>query len=111
MKTSTNTLLNLLRSLPPVHLQNNLMGCTDRDLAMCAVLLESRDEALLLAPLSPRKRLRVQEEAALIARRRIPPEHFQGSLELVERRLRSGRPAGSVRSYLRPKGRDGGNTD
>ncbi len=108
MKTSTSILLTLLRSLPPVHLQNNLMGCTDRDLAMCAVLLEPPDEALLLGPLSPRKRLRVQEEEALIERRRIPPEHFQSSVSLVERRLRSGRPAGSVRSYVRPRGRDGG---
>ncbi len=95
-------LLTLLHTLPPLLLQNTLMACTDRDLAMAMLRFSSVERELLLGRLAPAKRDRVREELTLQRRVRISDGHYRASLDAVIRRLSSQRSGEPVRSYLRP---------
>ena len=97
-------LLTLLHTLPPLLLQNTLMACTDRDLAMAMLRFSSVERELLLGRLAPAKRDRVREELTLQRRVRVSDAHYQASLDAVIRRLSSQRGQEPVRSYLRPSG-------
>ena len=102
-------LLILLRTLPDLQLQNSLMACTDRDLAMVMRRFAQEERAMLMRHLAPAKRKRVVEELELQRRVRISDEHYTASLEAVLQRISLRRPQKSVRSYLRPR-RDGRDT-
>ena len=95
-------LLTLLHTLPPLLLQNTLMACADRDLAMAMLRFSSVERELLLGRLAPAKRDRVREELTLQRRVRVSEAHYKASLDAVIRRLLAQRGQEPVRSYLRP---------
>lgn len=100
-------LLELVARVPAVQVQNRLMATTDRDIALSLSGMESYEESLILAHLSPAKADRIREELALTGRRRVDEVHVVHALGVLIGSL-EGRRTGSRRSYFRPRrpGRD-----
>lgn len=101
-------LLELVRNLPRVQVQNRLMACTDRDVALALVGLTDVERESVLATVSVRKAARIREEVALQERRRVDPKHAVFALGVVIGSLESEGLVKGNRSYLRPHRRDRG---
>ena len=97
------SLLKLVATLPLVQVQNRLMACTDRDVALALVGLESEDAERLLACVSPAKAARVRDEVRLQEGRHVQNEHAVVAIGTILRSLESNRIVAGQRSYLRPR--------
>jgi hypothetical protein len=98
--------LALVETLPAVTVQNRLMACSDRDLALSLLGADPAVVSSVLATVSHRKASRVLAELALEERRRIQDRYVVMSLSTVLRSLSGKRAAPATRSYLRPRRRD-----
>lgn len=96
-------LIELVRSLPAVQVQNRLMASTDRDIALALAGMADEEEATVLAHLAPRKADRVREELALEERRRVDEKHIVSSLDVLIASLLGDRTMTGRRSYVRPR--------
>jgi hypothetical protein len=96
-------LADLARELPSVQVQNRLMACTDRDVALALVGMTEEDAESVLRHLSPRKAGRIREERALEERRRVDEKHVIFSLNLLIASLEGERALPGRRSYVRPR--------
>jgi len=96
-------LIELVRALPAVQVQNRLMACTDRDIALSLAGTTSEEEASVLVHLARRKADRVREELALEERRRVDEKHIVYSLDLLIASLLGDRVMTGRRSYVRPR--------
>lgn len=96
-------LLNTVRRLRRVEVQNRLMACTDRDLALAILDMEDSDARTILATVSPKKAARVREEEQLHDARHVESTHVVAALLTVIRSLETGRLIPGQRSYLRPR--------
>jgi hypothetical protein len=101
-------LLSLLETLPDVQVQNRLMACTDRDLALCLLGIDAPRVHEALGLISSRKSARVLSELALEERRHVADVHIVMSLERVIESLTGSRPLPGTRSYIRPRRNNGG---
>ena len=97
------SLLRLVAKLPPVQVQNRLMACTDRDIALAFVGLDLEDSERLLALVSPSKADRVREEIQMQEARHVESRYTVAALSTIIRSLQSTRTVASQRSYLRPR--------
>lgn len=88
--------------LSPVHVQNRLMACTDRDAALALVGMTGDEVHSVLGHVSPRKASRVLEELALGERRRVEEKHLLAALQTVLQSLEGERVVAGQRSYVRP---------
>lgn len=105
MDQSRQRLLQLVRALPPLHLQNALMRCSDRDLALAVRHMTTDERQLVLAPLAGAKRARVLSEPAILAGVRVTDRHCAAATETVISALLNGhgKPSATTGSYLRPR--------
>lgn len=96
-------LLTLLETLPAVQVQNRLMACTDRDVALSLLGVPPDRLQTVLQSVSARKASRVLAEIALEERRRVEDRCLALSLQTVITSLSGDRPAPGTRSYVRPR--------
>ncbi|MFP4549779.1 MAG: hypothetical protein ACLFNT_03155 [Spirochaetales bacterium] len=96
-------LLTLIDTLPAVHVQNRLMACTDRDLALALAHLEAGEVARVTDRLSARKAERVLSEIFVEERRHVEDRYRVMSLQAVIGSLEQDRIVSSTRSYHRPR--------
>lgn len=97
------SLLKLVASLPAVQVQNRLMACTDRDLALALRGLPTEESEDLLKMISPSKADRVREEIRLQERRRVEDRYIVVALRSIVLSLESNKYVAGQRSYLRPR--------
>ncbi len=96
-------LLDAMRSLPRVQLQNRLMRLAARELAVAMRLMADADRALALEVLPAPMASRVREELSLQRRRRVSPRDYLVFVGHVLASLREeGAPRG-LSSYIRPR--------
>lgn len=86
-----------------VEVQNRLMACTDRDLALAILGMDDSDTCAILATISPTKAARVREEKHLQDARHVDRTHIVTALLTVIQSLETGRIVPARRSYLRPR--------
>lgn len=97
------SLLELSHSLPEVQVQNRLMGCTDRDLALALDGMSDDEIEELLSRIAGSKAARVREEVRLEASRHVESRYSVAALQTVIRSLESNRSVRGQRSYFRPR--------
>jgi len=97
------SILSLVEQLPAVQVQNKLMACTDRDLALTLEGMSDEDTEKVLGLIAQGKATRVREEMSLQAFRFVEERHRVASASVILRTLRSDRVVRGQRSYLRPR--------
>jgi hypothetical protein len=95
--------LELVRTRPPVHVQNSLMTLADRDIAVAMLYIE--DPVPVLIFLSPVKRKRVEEELEFARRLDISYNQYSMIIDRVIEVLEGVSKSTGINSYLRPKRR------
>lgn len=103
-------LRRLAGKLPAVQVQNRLMACTDRDIALALMGMTAAEVQSIVGHVSPRKASRVLEELALEERRRVEEKHVIHALGVVITSLSGERSIAGPRSYVRPRRDDGTNS-
>ena len=96
-------LLEAIAELPAVQVQNRLMACTDRDVALAMVGLTDEEADSIVSRVSPRKAARVRDEHRLEERRHVDEKHIIYALNVLINSLRGDRPMAGRRSYVRPR--------
>lgn len=96
-------LLSLVRQSPRVQVQNRLMACTDRDVALSLTGMSEEEADAILSCVSSRKAERVREERRLADRRHLDEKHIVFSINVLIASLQSDRAVAGRRSYLRPR--------
>lgn len=98
----------LVARLPAVQVQNRLMACTDRDIALALMGMTRAEVQSIVSHVSSRKASRVLEELALEERRRVEEKHVVLALNVVIASLSGERSIAGPRSYVRPRRDDEG---
>jgi Mg/Co/Ni transporter MgtE len=96
-------LRQLVAKLPAVQVQNRLMACTDRDIALALMGMTPAEAQSIVSHVSSRKASRVLEELALEERRRVEERHVIHALNVVITSLAGERSIAGPRSYVRPR--------
>jgi hypothetical protein len=96
-------LVELEETLPAVRVQNSLMACADRDVALALIGMELSARARVLSHLSTMKAARIVEEIELCERRRVDEQHLVYALNLVLTSIEGDRTVAARRSYVRPR--------
>ena len=98
-------LCELVANLPSTQVQNRLMACPDRQLAIALLDMESDRVESIIARVAESKARRVREELSLAAVRGLDVRDRQRVLNQLVSALRSDRQVEAKRSYLRPRHR------
>jgi len=100
------SLIELTKSLPDVQVQNRLMACTDRDLALAFSGMASDELDAVLNRVAPGKANRVREEIRIQKGRHVESRYSVSALKTIIRSLESNRTVAGQRSYFRPRTRN-----
>ncbi|MFP4374458.1 MAG: hypothetical protein ACLFPO_09005 [Spirochaetaceae bacterium] len=103
MNDYTRRLAELLRSRPPVVVQNRLMSAADRDLALSMLYMSGADRGRILEKVSPAKQRRIVEELELHEHLRITSAQYEAAITSVIDALVSDSVQSKLKSYIRPR--------
>lgn len=101
-------LLDLVRVLDQITVQNRLMSAPDKDLALAMLYMTGFERDQILRRLSRQKRMRIHEELKRQEHTRILYDQYDRSIEWVIRHISTDRRPERQRSYFRPSRRSGG---
>ncbi|MCK4540959.1 MAG: hypothetical protein KAU17_01870 [Spirochaetales bacterium] len=96
-------LLEVLKLLSPVEIQNRLLSLTDREFGTTLLFLTEAERNRLLSCTSGPKQRRVVEEYHLQERRQLTYKQYEQIMDEVLQKLSGGRRDMSIRSYIRPR--------
>jgi hypothetical protein len=96
-------ILTLVDELPAVHVQNRLMSCTDRDIALALSGLTDDEIDRVLHHVSQSKARRVVEEIRLKHHRHLDRKNLDLITLRIVHSLRSERSVTGDRGFLRPR--------
>ena len=105
LSTDNERLLEVLRSRGPVQVQNGLMRCADREIALALGRMDEEDIASALSRIPQQKARRVREELRYQKRLRITEEQYRRMVERVIAAVSGGQTTATPRSYIRPRDR------
>ena len=97
------TLLELTASLPEHQVQNRLMACPDRQLAIALLGMEPDEVDSIVSRIASVKAKRVREELSLAAVRGLDMPTRMRILKRLVDSLRDDQQVRGERSYLRPR--------
>lgn len=101
-------ILDLIRALPAVEVQNRLLRLRDTDLALAMLYMVEDQRKAVLAPAGPAKSARVREALARLEHTRIRYDQYEQTALAVVQVLRNGAPGTAPEgdtargSYYRP---------
>lgn len=93
--------LDLIRAIPAVDVQNRLLKIGDKDLATSLLYMAEGEQTTVMQLLGHAKGNRVTEELKRQNRSRIGYEHYEQAVRIVIRALEGERVEGP-RTYYRP---------
>ncbi len=96
-------MLDTLKKLPGVDVQNRLSICSDRELALATMYMELLQRSWFLSFLPEAKVKRVQEEINLQKRLHIRYDYYLRALQRIQEILLRRKPSSEFTSYLRPR--------
>jgi Mg/Co/Ni transporter MgtE len=96
-------LLEVLKLLSPVDIQNRLLSLTDREFGTALLFLTDAERSRLLSYTSGSKQRRVVEEYHLQDRRQLTYKQYEQIMDQVLRKISGGRRDQNIRSYIRPR--------
>lgn len=97
------TILSLVSNLPSVQVQNRLMSCTDRDIALALGGLSDEEIGQVLSHVSQSKARRIMEEIRLGNHRHADQNHVVLAARLIVQSLQSERSLSGTKGYVRPR--------
>jgi len=103
--TLQHNLLVLIETLPAVQVQNRLMSCTDRDLALAFTGMSEEAVDRILQSIAASKSGRVRDEIRLQKTRHVESRYSIAALRTIIASLESNRTVAGQRSYFRPRSR------
>ncbi len=103
MKSANDRLIERIRRLPKVQVQNTLMRLTDREIALSMRFMEDRDRSFVFSLLPGGKADRIREELKLHTRLRITMDQYQRVVGSLQQQLAGTGARESTRSYIRPR--------
>ncbi|TVR68219.1 MAG: hypothetical protein EA427_11010 [Spirochaetaceae bacterium] len=101
-------IMNLVRALPAVDVQNRLLRVRDTDLALAMLYMVEDERNTIIALAGPAKGGRVREALARLEHTRIRYDQYEQTAGIVIRMLQNTVPGSSLeagkerRSYYRP---------
>ena len=96
-------ILSLVSELPSVQVQNRLMSCTDRDIALALAGLTDDEIGAVLTHISQSKARRVMEEIRVGYHRHVDQKHLVLTTRLIVQSLQSERSLSGTKGYIRPR--------
>lgn len=103
MKSPEQKILDLVRVLPAVDVQNRLMTVTDGDFAVAMLYMKDHERERLLGFVSTEKARRVREELRRNEHVRILYTQYEISAGTVIRILSGSRGVQATKRYFRPR--------
>lgn len=97
--------IRLIREGEPVKIQSRLMNASDKDLAMAVTYLDESERLFVFSRLSPAKAERVK--AVLARGASFGRGEYNSTVNHLNRHLLSARPLPPLKSYYRPRGKEG----
>lgn len=101
--TLQRTLTSLIESLPPAQVQNRIMACNDRDVALSLSRMDQETIEKILGMIARSKADRIREEIRLQESRHVEHQHIAAALRTIVQSLERNRSVAGQRSYLRPR--------
>ncbi len=102
MRSYQDRILDLVRAVPPVDVQNRLMTADDGALAMAMLYMGDMDREKILGFISRAKAERVREEVRRNDHVRILYSQYETAASTIIRKLSGDRNVKSAKRYYRP---------
>ncbi len=99
---SDRRLLTLVRMLPAVTVQNTLMACEDRNIAVCILYYTQDERDEVLSHVHGRKANRIRDEYVFLKSRNVKAGDHRRITDHIIHRLAGGRTVLPISSYRKP---------
>ena len=96
-------LVQILRGISPVQVQNTLMRRNDREIALAMSRMVEDDREFALSHLPKAKAQRIREEITYQKRLKVTEEQYERIVESLINVLSGGNERGATQSYIRPR--------